>query len=78
MKNKEYNLKSRTSNSAWQRVEPQMVEIEADLESSALDLPIGRATNVEGRDTAACGRVGQKARSRARRVAARGRSDGGD
>jgi hypothetical protein len=55
-----------------------MVEIEADLESSALDLPIGRATNVEGRDTAARGRVGQKARSRARRVAARGRSYGGD
>jgi hypothetical protein len=57
----------------WRRVDAPMVEIEADLESAALDLPIGRATDVV---LGAQRRVGQKARSRARHVAARGRSDG--
>jgi hypothetical protein len=32
----------------WRRVGPCMAEIEADLKSSALDLPIGKATEVIG------------------------------
>jgi hypothetical protein len=49
-----------------------MAEIEADLESSAPDLPIGRATDVV---RGAQRRVGQKAQCCARRVAERGSSD---
>jgi hypothetical protein len=60
---------------AWRSVGTPMAEIEADLESTAPDLPIGRATDVAG---GAQRRVGQKARCCARRVAARGESDGGD
>jgi hypothetical protein len=61
---------------AWRRVGNPMAEIEADLESAAPDLLIGRATDVAWRSTAASGCVGQKARCCARHEAARGGSDG--
>jgi hypothetical protein len=46
--------------SAWRRMEGQMAEIEADLESVALNLSIGKATDVIGWDTAARGPEGSK------------------
>jgi hypothetical protein len=36
------------SGHVWMCVEPRMAEIKADVESSKLDLPIGRATKVIG------------------------------